>query len=109
MDSSLKAVGAVVAPHLTMKSRLTGFKESGCLLSQQKAGISFRKSLRSKKIIVMLVQSSGCVMSKEKAALALCLAFIVYMVIAFTVYRFKHPELTETELLLHTVEALRFR
>jgi DNA-directed RNA polymerase subunit L len=45
---------------------------------------------------------------KKKYAIIL-LAILAYVGVAFTVYRFKHPELTETQLILKTCDALTWR
>jgi hypothetical protein len=40
---------------------------------------------------------------------AVFLAFLTWAAIAFFIYRFRHPEMTETQLLLHFWDALMFR
>lgn len=46
---------------------------------------------------------------KDFCVFVLVALLSVYVSVAFTVLRLRHPEMTETQLLLHTWEALTFR
>jgi hypothetical protein len=46
---------------------------------------------------------------KKRLFLIMLIVVSFYVAVAFTVYRFKHPELTETELILHSKEALTWQ
>jgi len=39
----------------------------------------------------------------------LLLALILYAIVSLTFYRFSHPQMTDTELVLHSLDALLWR